>query len=56
MLVSALVRQIVGTVTDHSHPMAGLTSQRLLRAGRPDGLLHGPRSPLYKQEDAAKPR
>jgi hypothetical protein len=56
MLVSALVRQIVGTVTDHSHPMAGLTSQRLLRAGRPHGLLHGPRSPHYRQEDAAKTR
>lgn len=56
MLVSALVKQIVGTVTDQSHPMAGLTSQRLLRAGRPDGLLHGPRSPLYRQENAAQAR
>ena len=56
MLVSALIKQIVGTVTDQSHPMAGLTSQRLLRAGRPHGLLYGPRSPLYRQEDAAKPR
>ncbi|PUE49307.1 hypothetical protein B9Z47_07480 [Limnohabitans sp. 2KL-1] len=56
MLVSAIVKQIVGTITDQSHPLAGLTSQRLLRAGRRDGLLYGPRSPRYKQEDEAKPR
>lgn len=56
LLISALVQQVVGTVTDHSHTMAGVTSQRLLRAGRPHGLLYGPRSPLYRQEDAAKPR
>lgn len=55
MLVSAIVKQIVGTVADHSHPMAGLTSQRLLTAGRHHGLLHGPRSPLYNKE-ADKPR
>lgn len=55
MLVSAIVKQIVGTVADHSHPMAGLTSQRLLKAGRHHGMLHGPRSPLYNQE-ANKPR
>jgi hypothetical protein len=47
LLIAAMVKQIVGTVTDQSHPMAGLTSQRLLRAGRVDGLLYGPRSPLY---------
>lgn len=56
LLVSALIKQIVGTVTDQSHPMAGVTSQRLLRAGRPHGLLYGPRSPRHKQEEAAKPR
>jgi hypothetical protein len=27
--------------------MAGLASQRLLAAGRPNGLLFGPRSPNY---------
>lgn len=47
LLVAAVVKQIIGTVTDKSHPMAGVTSQRLLRAGRVDGLLYGPRSPLY---------
>jgi hypothetical protein len=50
MLVSAIVKQIVSTTTDQSHPMAGLTSQRLLRAGRLHGLLYGPRSPFFNKE------
>lgn len=50
LLIAAIVKQIVGTVTDQSHPMAGLTSQRLLKAGRPNGLLYGPRSPQYNKE------
>lgn len=49
-LISALVKQVVGTTTDQSHPMAGLVSQRLLKAGRPDGLLYGPRSPKYQSD------
>ena len=55
MLVSAIVKQIVGTVTDQSHPMAGLASRRLLSAGSHQGMLHGPRSPHYNKE-ADKPR
>ncbi|WP_416560722.1 DUF799 domain-containing protein [Limnohabitans sp. yimb22184] len=55
MLITAIVKQIVGTVTDQSHPMAGLTSQRLLSAGRLNGMLHGPRSPHYNKE-TDKPR
>ncbi len=50
LLVTAIVKQIVGTVTDQGHPMAGVTSQRLLTAGRFQGLLHGPRSPNYGKE------
>lgn len=50
LLIAALVKQVIGSVSDHSHPMAGLTSQRLLKAGRVDGLLHGPRSPLFAKE------
>lgn len=50
LLITAIVKQIVGNVTDQSHPMAGVTSQRLLRAGQPNGLLYGPRSPLYAKE------
>lgn len=50
LLITAIVKQIVGTVTDQAHPMAGVTSQRLLTAGRFQGLLYGPRSPNYGKE------
>lgn len=47
LLVKAVVEQIISNTTDRSHPMAGLASQRLLAAGRPNGLLFGPRSTNY---------
>jgi len=47
LLVKAVVDQIISASTDRSHPMAALASQRLLVAGRPNGLLFGPRSPNY---------
>ncbi|GLU35108.1 DUF799 domain-containing protein [Trinickia caryophylli] len=47
MLVQAAVKQIAHSLTDQSHDVAGLTSQRLLSAGPPTGLLYGPRSPKY---------
>jgi len=53
MLISALVKQIAGSVSDESHRHASLTSNRLLGAGRQNGVLYGPRSPQYGQ-DAAK--
>jgi hypothetical protein len=55
LLVSAIIKQVVDTVTDQSHPMAGLASRRLLSAGSFKGLLHGPRSPHFNKE-ADKPR
>lgn len=50
LLITALVKQIAGSLTEQSHPMAGVTSQRLLSAGRPNGMLFGPRSPRFGQE------
>ncbi len=47
MLVSALVDQIVETLSDRSVQIAEIANGRLLYAGRPGGLLHGPRSPKY---------
>ena len=47
LLVAAIIKQVMGTLSDQSHPMAGIASQRLLRAGMPNGLLYGPRSPKY---------
>lgn len=47
LLVAAVVKQILNNVTDASWPVAGVATQRLLSAGRPGGLLYGPRSPKY---------
>lgn len=47
VLVAAVVKQILNNVTDASWPVAGVMSQRLLSAGRPGGLLYGPRSPQF---------
>jgi len=50
MLMQAIVYQIADTITEKSHQIAGLASQRLLSAGRPNGMLYGPRSPHYNSE------
>ncbi|MBD8598426.1 DUF799 domain-containing protein [Pseudomonas sp. W2Oct36] len=47
MLITAAVKQIINSSTDAGHPIAGIASQRLLSAGKPAGLLYGPRSPRY---------
>lgn len=50
MLVSAVVNQIVGTMSDTSYKIAGVTSRRLLWAGHSNGMLYGPRSPMYQKD------
>lgn len=47
LLVTALVNQIVGTATDAAFNYAGIANSRLLGAPRYNGVLPGPRSPLY---------
>lgn len=47
LLVAAVVKQIVGTVTDVSFNYAGIASARLLGAPRFNGVMPGPRSPLF---------
>lgn len=54
MLVTAVLHQIINTSTDAAYNYAGIASQRLLGAPRPDGVLPGPRSPLYGQVPAAR--
>lgn len=49
MLVSALVKQIIGTAVDQSHQIAKITNVRLLSAGTPNGILYGPRHPQYQK-------
>lgn len=51
LLVAAIVKQIMNSVTDASHNVAGVTSARLLSSGTPNGLLYGPRSPLYGKDN-----
>jgi len=50
MLVSAVINQISNTLSDASFKIAGMTSNRLLMAGRANGMLYGPRSPQYQKD------
>lgn len=50
MLITAVVNQIIESSTNRSHPIAGITSHRLLSAAMPNGILYGPRSPKYELE------
>ncbi|MFY0478893.1 DUF799 domain-containing protein [Achromobacter marplatensis] len=50
MLVQAVVDQIVNTLSDRSYSVAGMTNNMLLGAGRPGGILYGPRSPRYETQ------
>lgn len=49
MLVAAVVNQIVGTVSDAAFNYAAIANQRMLGAPRYNGVLPGPRSPLFGQ-------
>jgi hypothetical protein len=49
-VVGSLVKQIIHSVTDSGHPVAGVMANRLLRAGRPGGIIWGPRSPYYGKD------
>ncbi len=50
LLVAAVVNQIVESSTDQSHKVAAITGARLLAAGRPSGMLYGPRAPQYQKQ------
>ncbi|MGN6829667.1 DUF799 domain-containing protein [Paucibacter sp. M5-1] len=45
MLVKAVIDQVANNLTERSHGVAAIAGQRLLTAGTPNGLLHGPRAP-----------
>lgn len=55
MLITAAVKQIVETATDHGRVVAKTTSLRLLSAGMSNGILYGPRSPYYVNADKVGP-
>lgn len=46
-LVSAAINQVVNTLVEKGHDVAGITAGKLLSAGQPGGLPYGPRSPKY---------
>jgi hypothetical protein len=48
-------RQIADTLSNRGHPIAGITADRLLSAGRPNGILYGPRSPKYQKDGSPAP-
>lgn len=49
LLVKAIVKQVVSSAVDHGHEISKITSARLL-SPKPNGLLYGPRSPMYQSE------
>jgi hypothetical protein len=49
-LVTAVVKQVINSTTDASHPVAGIAANRLLWAGRPGSILWGPHSPQYGKD------
>ena len=55
MLVKAVINQIADSLSNRAHGIAGITAYRLLAAGRPNGILYGPRSPLYLKGGAPAP-
>ncbi|MEY4753432.1 MAG: hypothetical protein RJA44_1107 [Pseudomonadota bacterium] len=52
LLVAAIVKQIISNATDASHNYAGMAQSRMLGVPRFNGVLPGPRSPLYGQPAA----
>ena len=55
LLLKAVITQIADTLSNRGHPIAGITADRLLSAGRPNGLLYGPRSPKYQKDGSPAP-
>jgi hypothetical protein len=49
-LVTAVVKQVINSATDASHPVAGIAANRLLWAGRRGAMLWGPHSPQYGKD------
>ena len=55
VLVQAVVSQIVDTLSNRGHAIAGIASQRLLAAGQPNGIIYGPRSPSSQKNGSPSP-
>ncbi|WP_374244619.1 DUF799 domain-containing protein [Zoogloea sp.] len=55
LLLKAVITQIADTLSNRGHPIAGITANRLLSAGQPNGILYGPRSPKYQKDGSPAP-
>lgn len=49
LLAQALIKQVLETATDAGYDYAAIANTRLLSVPRREGILPGPRSPLYGQ-------
>jgi hypothetical protein len=49
LLIKAIAKQIVSSVSDQGHVISKTTSTRLF-APKPNGILYGPRSPMYQKD------
>jgi hypothetical protein len=56
VLVKAAVTQILNSALDKTYIVARTANERLLSGGQVNGLLYGPRSPLYKGRNRVLPR
>jgi len=54
VLVAAVVKQIINTTTDAAYGYAGIADARLLSAPHYNGVLPGPRSPVYGKNVGAQ--
>lgn len=50
LLITALIKQVVGSTFDQSHQIAGITTMRLLSPRPNGGVLYGPRSPNFGKD------
>ena len=50
LLISAVVKQIVGTLSNQDDKVAKVATDRLLTAGDKGGMLYGPRNPRFHSE------
>jgi hypothetical protein len=50
MLITAAITQVADNLMDKGHDIAEITSNRMLSAGVPGGLLYGPYSPSYGKD------
>jgi hypothetical protein len=49
ILLTAIIQQVISEVTDQSHGIAGIASERLLSVRQGNGMLPGPRHPSHSK-------